>query len=132
MIRLLLHLLGKNGFEDCKSCETLKQQLEFAQSEKKELLDTLLKIVKPTIVEAPVQVVAPTTQVGGVFSRRRAALENADRESARIQRESKILGRPDGVKVSDLKMEIGPALAFQSTESLESELKIFGQAEEEK
>lgn len=125
MIRLLLHLLGKNGFEDCKSCETLKQQLEFAQAEKKELLDTLLKIVKPTIVEAPVQTLAPAVQTVGLFTRRRAALEAADRESARVLRESQSLGRPDGVKVSSLSKA-------NNIEELESELGINNEVGEEK
>ena len=94
MIRFICFLLGKD-YEPCKSCETLKQQLDFVNVEKKELTETLLSIVKPKVYEAPPQEIQPISNTSALFSRRRAALEAKDRESAKILRGSTNLGKPD-------------------------------------
>lgn len=106
MIRLLLRLFRIKDFEPCKSCETLKQELAFERAEKKELIETLIGIVKPKVIEAPVQELNPIVQTSALFSRRRAALEAKDREEAQIKRNSTILGRPDD-KIKDLEAEVG-------------------------
>lgn len=95
MIRLLLRLFGIKDYEVCQSCETLKQQLRFANEEKKELTDTLLNIIKPKTYEAAPIELNPVSQQSALFSRRRAALEAKDREEARILKEGKHLARPD-------------------------------------
>lgn len=105
MIRLFLRLLGIKDFEVCQSCETLKQQLAFANEEKKELTNTLLNILQPKVVESAPQEIVPLIQAGGTFARRRAALETRDRESARIINESKNIGRPDSIE--KLEKELG-------------------------
>lgn len=114
MIRLLMFLLGR-PYETCKSCETLKQQLEFERAEKKQLTDTLLSIIHPKIVEQPVIEMNPVIQTSGLFSRRRAALEERERQEAKIIREGKHLGKPDNLKdiervsedVTNLEKELG-------------------------
>lgn len=95
MIRLMLRLLRITDYEVCQSCQTLKNQLEFERAEKKELLDTLLTIVKPKAYEAPAQELTPIVNSSALFSRRRAALEAQDREAAKILRNSTNLGKPD-------------------------------------
>lgn len=95
MIRLLLYLLGKNTYEPCKSCETLKQQLELVNGEKKELTATLLGLIKPKVYEAAPVEVNPLQQNLSTFSRRRAALIAKDREAARTLSNSTYVGKPD-------------------------------------
>lgn len=109
MIRLLLRLFGIKDFEVCQSCETLKQQLAFANAEKKELTETLLNILKPKTVELPVQELQPIAASSAIFSRRRAALEAKDREDAMILKKSTNLGRPDDrlKDIESLEKELG-------------------------
>jgi len=95
VIRLLLRLFGIKDFEVCKSCETLKQQLDFERFEKKQLTETLLSIIKPKVYEAPPQELVPVVNTSGLFSRKRAALEARDREEARILSQGQNLGRPN-------------------------------------
>ena len=106
MIRLLLRLLGIKDFEVCHSCETLKQQLEFEREEKKQLMDTLLKITNPKVIESPIQELAPVVNTSALFSRRRAAAEARDREEARIKRDSTLLARPDD-NLTKLERDLG-------------------------
>lgn len=115
MIRFLTFLLGR-PYETCKSCETLKQQLELVQAEKKELLDTILGIVKPKVIieQIPPSVAANPIPTAMTFARKRNILEARDREAARVIRSSPNLGRPDNPKadiadkvVSDLEKELG-------------------------
>jgi len=111
LIRLFLRLFGIRDFEVCASCETLKQQLEFERAEKKQLTDTLLSIVHPKVIEQPVVEMSPIIQSSGLFSRRRAALEERARQEAKILREDKHIGHPD-ININ------------KSTEALEKELGI--------
>lgn len=94
MIRFISHLIGK-PYESCKACEVLKQQLVIANAEKKELTDTLLGLIKPTVYEkdpTPIEPVAPKV---GLWSRRRGLLEEQDRIKARTIRESPHIAKPD-------------------------------------
>lgn len=106
MIRFLLFLLGKQGYEECKSCETLKLQLEIANLEKKELTSTLLGLLKPKVYEAPPTELKATLPQLTTWSRRKAVLEQRDREAARIQANSKVIGRSDS-EISKLEGELG-------------------------
>lgn len=113
MIRFICFLLGK-PYETCKSCETLKQQLEYERDEKRQLTETLLSIIKPKAYEAPTVELNPIIQTSGLFSRKRAAMEAKDREEARILRQSTNLGKPDDMlrasqnnDVSHLEQELG-------------------------
>ena len=115
MIRFITFLLGKI-YEPCKSCETLKKQLEFVNAEKRELLDILLSLVNPKILESPATIVQPIQITGGLFSRRRSALEQRDRESAKIEKLSPNIGRADNDSINT---------ASQSTaQELEKELGV--------
>lgn len=100
MIRFISFLLGK-PYETCKSCETLKEQLKYVNDEKKQLTETLLRIVSPKAIETPPIELNQISQTSAIFSRRRAALEAKDREEARILKNSTNLGKPDD-KLKDI------------------------------
>jgi|SRR5712664_987030 len=108
MIRFISFLLGKH-YEPCKSCETLKEQLAFERDEKKRLTDTLLQIISPKAVESQPIEINQIAQSSALFSRRRAALEQKDREEAKILRSSTNLGKPDDrlKEVESLEHELG-------------------------
>ena len=117
MIRFISFLLGK-PFEPCKSCEVLKQQLSFERDEKRLLIDTLVGIVKPKEIEAPPIEINQIQQSSALFSRRRVALEEKDRQEAKILSEKKFMGTPDQLRrqivndrisneVSNLEKELG-------------------------
>ena len=114
MLRLLLRLLGIKDFDTCKSCETLKDQLEFERSNNKELTETLISIIKPKIVEAAPVEINPIPISGGSFARRRAAMEEKDRQEAKVLAEAKHIGKPDnlitvakGSELEALEKELG-------------------------
>ena len=108
MIRFICFLFGKI-YEPCKSCETLKQELAFERSEKQQLTETLLSIIKPKVYEAPSQEISPIVNSSALFSRRRAALEARDREEAKIRSLSPNLGKPDDKlnQIGNLEKELG-------------------------
>lgn len=108
MIRFLTFLLGRE-YEECKSCKTLKEQLDFERAEKKELTKTLLEIIHPKVIEAAPVELNPINQTSATFSRRRAALEEADRQKAKVIQNSKHIGSVDKVtaNISDLEAELG-------------------------
>lgn len=114
MIRLLMFLLGKD-YETCKSCNTLRQQLELANQEKKELTQTLMNLIKPKTYEAVPTAINPINQASGLFSRRRAMLEAKDREEAKILAHSNNIAKPDSDK---------NIVVATSIETLETELGI--------
>ncbi len=110
MIRLFLRLFGIRDFEPCASCATLKQQLEYVTDQNKQLTETLLRIVSPKAYETPPAVeINPVIQTSGLFSRRRAALEERDRQEARILAEKKHVATPDNIlnSISKLEDELG-------------------------
>ena len=110
MIRFITFLLGRQ-YEPCKSCEILKQQLEFVNAEKKELRETLLAIVKPQ--PQIVQAVSSSQQIQipavSTFSRRRSILESRDRETARTLKDSSLIAKSDDVvkQINNLEKELG-------------------------
>ena len=109
MIRLLLRLFNIRDYEVCQSCETLKQQLAFERDEKRQLTETLLRIVNPKVYEsaAPIEL-NPIVATSGLFGRRRAAAEERDRQEAKILTEAKHLGKPDNLKdINKLEDELG-------------------------
>ncbi len=131
MLRLLLRLLGIRDFDTCKSCETLTKQLAFANEEKRQLTETLLNILQPKVVESTPIEVAPLVNTGGIFSRRRAALEARDRADAQIVKEAKFVGKPDALKEVVKKEPItskSEGMVIPGTiEALERELDIEGE-----
>lgn len=121
MIRLLLHLLKVKDYEQCKSCEILKQQLELANAEKRELTETLLQIIKPAVVvpdQAPKELVNPAN-LKVTFGRKRAELEKSFRVANQIKQHSPFIAKPDGEK-RGTPSEITPT----SIEAMESRLGL--------
>lgn len=108
-----MFLLGK-PYETCKSCETLKEQLDIANAEKQQLTATLLNLLKPKVYEQPAQELAPIAPKLAMFSRRKAALEAADREKARTLANSRNIGTPDN----------NPNQVKDNIEKLEAELGV--------
>jgi hypothetical protein len=117
-----MFIFGKN-YEECKSCQTLKEQLEFERSEKLRLTETLLEILKPKVVEAPPVTINEVAQSSAIFARRRAALEAADREEAKILAQRKHIARPDIAIATNQNSSI---------EKLEQEVGITQEVNEEK
>ena len=72
----------------CKSCETLKEQLESVNHEKNKLLDKLLTPPVAEVVAGPVREV--TTPVNVPWNVRRQMLEREDRERAKLMRNAPI------------------------------------------
>src|ERR1700681_1356908 len=118
MTRFIAFLLGRE-WEPCSSCVNLKEQLAFERSEKRLLIDTLVNIVKPKEVEAAAPIeINQIQQSSALFSRRRQALEERDRQEAKILAEHKFVGSPDNLRrqiindrisdeVTELERELG-------------------------
>ena len=104
MIRFLTFLFHRE-YEPCKSCQTLKEQLAYERDNNHRLTQVLLDIVKPKVVEAAPIEMNQIAQSSAIFSRRRAALEEKDRQEAKILRERKHLGVPDKPDDSIAKLE---------------------------
>lgn len=72
----------------CQSCETLKHQLEIANYEKRQMLDTILRMGSPQPQSVPVRIEVPES----IKSRtipwvvRKQMLEAEDREKAKLMR----------------------------------------------
>jgi hypothetical protein len=119
LIRFISFLLGKE-YEECKSCSTLKEQLNFEREEKKRLTDTLLGIIQPKAFEAPSIELSPIPHTSALFSKRRAALEEQSRQEAKILRERKHIGSSDITRHNE---------AVENIEKLENELNIQSEKE---
>lgn len=122
MFRFISFLLGKQ-YEECKGCETLKQQLYFVNEEKKQLIQTLVDIVKPK-PPAPQEIISgqqiPLSAVS-TFSRRRSMLEQKDRQQAKTLKESQFVAKPDNPDDKTIDNVV---------EKLEEELKLNESATE--
>jgi hypothetical protein len=124
MFRFISFMLGRD-WEPCRSCENLKQQLEFERSEKRLLIDTLVSIVSPKAVESPPLEINQIAQSSSLFSRRRAALEERDRQEARILAEKKFVGVPDNLR------QVNPPNPFTTEQTILSQTKTVQELEEE-
>lgn len=120
MIRFILFLLNKQGYETCQSCETLKQERNYLREENKRLTDTILNLVNPKVYESSPTEIIPVVKTAGLFSRRREAAEQRDREAVRVARDSNLLGKPD----KDAKYPVSLKPITQSVEQLEQELGV--------
>ena len=88
----------------CKSCETLRQQLEIANYEKKVLLEKVLhKDETPQVELKPHEVVKPRMIPWNV---RRQMLEAEDRERAKLMRE---VPAPSAEDVKEFEKELNDA-----------------------
>lgn len=123
MVRLLLHLLKIKDFEPCKSCETLKTQLDFANIEKKELLETLLILTKPEVIikRGDVKVLNPLQQAGGTFARRRGILEDMHKRKEETLKSSPFVAKADD---DDVKKDKVTHITPETITSLEQKLGL--------
>lgn len=132
MIRLLLFLLGKRGYESCKGCEILKEQLERADNINERLESTIIDLVKPRVVEVPAREVNEIKKPALTWSARRAALEANDRREAEMRRNSPHVARefkipnsipitPPTIRDDSTTQTVSPS---KSTEELEQELGV--------
>lgn len=72
--------------EPCNSCETLKEQLNISNHEKRQMLETILSFTKPVIVEQdnPTRVIEPIRPKASTWAIRRQELEKNDRLAAEV------------------------------------------------
>ena len=124
MIRFILFLLNKTGFEPCKSCETLRAQLLIANEEKRLVTDTLLDIMKPKIVEVPTREIEQVTKGPMLWTRRRAILEEQERIKAERMKTSPVLAKSDKQLNEELKKTITIVGQAESISQLEQELGL--------
>lgn len=114
MVRLLLRIFGIKDYEVCQSCETLKQQLLIANAEKKELSETLVRMINPKVVQAGTIHVPNFKQSGNTFSQRRAKLEEQFGAARETRERSPFIAQPSG------KVDITP----ESIEEMEEKLGL--------
>lgn len=119
MIRLLMFLLGKD-YEPCKSCETLRLQLEASNLEKERLTNLLIDILQPKIMQTPTQETKDLKPTATLFSRRRIELEAQDRIKAQALK-SPLRAVPDD-KIKEIKDK--ETLSPPTTQELEKELGV--------
>lgn len=139
MIRLLLRLLNIKDYETCKSCETLresretlKQQLDLANNEKRELMNTLIQLTKPNVIvpSEEVKILEKAPQAAGTFSRRRSILENMERKKANITKTSPYIVQPYPSSIAETQPSSKTLnqptqhITPQSVERLEAELGL--------
>ncbi len=122
MIRFIMYLFGKE-YENCKSCEILKKQLEFSNSEKRELLETLTRLVAPAPVAVAQSIKLENVKTyQGTFTRRRQALEREAARAKELKQSSPFIAKPDApvtVKsVEDLEKELGVEDASQDRQAI--------------
>lgn len=101
----------------CQSCETLKMQLNIANSEKERILEALLEKSKPVeVANAKVPGELKEVRKALPWHVRRQMLESEDRETARIlrekaERDKNIIGTPEPKpveeQISELEKELG-------------------------
>lgn len=73
---------------ECKGCEILQRQLDIANNEKKELLDTILSLVRPEVIPpTPVKQQKSFAAAAVPWATKRRMLEQADAEKAKAQAE---------------------------------------------
>jgi hypothetical protein len=96
MIRFITWLLGDKSDKPCKTCQALKEQLDYERAVNREMLETLTSLLKPVpIIQSSTQTPQQIGPKGILWSRRRAELEKQDRERMRVQANSPVIGKPD-------------------------------------
>jgi len=118
MIRLFLRLIGIKDFETCKSCLTYKQQLDLANAEKREMIETLIQLTRPNVV-VPSGEIKELTNVQNAkttFNRRRDLLEKSHRIEKNIRENSSFIAKEARASVKDISPE--------SVEAMEQKLGL--------
>lgn len=104
MVRFISRWLGIN-YDSCKSCETFRQQLEIANNEKRDLLNTLLDLMRPKVMPQSSIELEPLKPKFASFTRRRSALENSARVAAQA-RNSPLAAQIER-NIEELEAEVG-------------------------
>jgi len=109
----------------CASCETLKMQLSIANSEKQQMMNTILELSRPQVQVQPVRIEIPESIKSKIvpWAVRRQMLEAEDRAKAKLMAEAALNRGPSGGLKAEVKEEEGPL----SIEQLEQELGISEQ-----
>jgi hypothetical protein len=120
MFKFIHHLLNphcqecKDEQEDdkvCKSCETLKHQLEIANYEKERLLKALLENDKPADNQSspPVNYEPIRSPKSVTWAIRKQMLEAEDKEKAKLMsmQNNKVSGIPESKEIEQLEKELG-------------------------
>jgi len=108
MFRFIKYFL-RPDYEECKGCQILQRQLHEVNLEKKELLNVVIDIVRPKVVEVPEKQheISPIIPKVGTWTRRRAILEERDRKEAAIKNNSQFIGHPDNSDITRIEKELG-------------------------
>jgi len=87
--------------ELCASCETLRLQLEIANYEKRQMLDTILSFTKPPEIRLPeTKEIEPVIPKAVPWAVRRQMLEAEDKERARIMKQKQ-------EEIAELEKQVG-------------------------
>ena len=85
----------------CESCETLKAQLEIANYEKKQMLETILSFTKPVVeIKTETRDIEPIIPKTVPWAVKRRMIEAEDRRTAQLKREKE-------VEIAELEKELG-------------------------
>ena len=97
----------------CDSCDTLRAQLEIANAEKKQLLETILEFTRPVAREVPVNIkeIEPIRPKGVPWRVRQSKLEAESRVAARIKEEHER-------QIRELEEEVGVDDASEKRETV--------------
>jgi len=72
--------------DSCKSCETLRHQIDIANAERRLLLDSILSLTNPSVKEEPQVEYKPITPKHIPWAVKKEMLEEADRVKAKERR----------------------------------------------
>lgn len=90
VIRLLIYKIFKLEDFPCESCETLKSQLEIANFERRQLLETIISFTKPAVeVSLEQREIAPIRPRTVPWRVRQQELEKNDRLTAEINKKQR-------------------------------------------
>ena len=101
MLRFICFLLGKT-YESCKSCETLRVQLDYERSNNAELLASLLNIAKPTVVEQHAKEIEPIRPKAIPWHKKQQMLEEQKRMEARVLRQRAVDEKNESSVIKDI------------------------------
>lgn len=84
IIKRIIMKISNLDPEPCESCETLKEQLNISNYEKKQMLETILSFTKPAVIEKEdnTRMIEPIQPRAVTWRVRQQALEENDRAKA--------------------------------------------------
>lgn len=118
-----MYLLNKKDYEPCKGCSTLKAQLELSNVEKRELYETLLKLVKPEVIHQPAPNLIQPKEVFQRFSQRRESLEKQHAVVKDVKERSPFLATTNIPEPNSIRPETN-AIKPESIDEMEARLGL--------